>query len=156
MIYYVFNSINISTLIIGSKSIERYREIEISSGINFYQEVGFLSIGPKREDVPLEKENYQRVKKMDNLVWPQNHEAIFQPKEAGHISPRMLVKAQKILARKNNCHIMEDALVTKIIKPDGTENGYFGITVKSKHSEKEVNNFAIFLKLMIDIPYHSY
>ena len=47
---------------------------------------------------------------MEHLSWPQNCEAIFQPQNAGHISPRNLVKAQKVLAGKNNCQIISDAL----------------------------------------------
>ena len=58
----------------------------------------------------LDQQDYQKVDKMEHLSWPQNCEAIFQPQNAGHISPRNLVKAQKVLAGKNNCQIISDAL----------------------------------------------
>ena len=51
--------------------------------------------------------------KFDPLQWPQDCKAIFQPREAGHISPRKLVMAQQKLAQKNNCTILDDAIVTK-------------------------------------------
>ena len=90
----------------GARSIGRYREIEAKSGIEFYQEVGFLSIGPPTEDHFLEQKDYEKVEKMEHLYWSQDSEATFQPREAGHISPRNLVKAQKFLAEQNNCHIL--------------------------------------------------
>ena len=99
---------------LGAKSIERFRKIESASGVDFYQEVGFLSIAPKFENEEfLNQKDYQKVDKMEHLSWPQNCEAIFQPQNAGHISPRNLVKAQKVLAGKNNCHIISDALGAK-------------------------------------------
>ena len=98
-------------VILGAKSIERFRKIESASGVDFYQEVGFLSIGPNFENEEfLDQQDYQKVDKMEPLSWPQNCEAIFQPQNAGHISPRNLVKAQKVLAGKNNCQIISDAL----------------------------------------------
>jgi hypothetical protein len=58
--------------------------------VDFYQEVGFLSIAPKFENEEfLDQQDYQKVDKMEHLSWPQNYEAIFQPQNAGHISPRL-------------------------------------------------------------------
>ena len=79
---------------------------------------------------------------MESLSWPQNCEAIFQPQNAGHISPRNLVKAQKVLAGKNNCQIISDALVTKITKPKETFNGFYTIICKRQNYEKEVRYFC--------------
>ena len=78
---------------------------------------------------------------MEHLSWPQNCEAIFQPQNAGHISPRNLVKAQKVLAGKNNCQIISDALVTKITKPGENCNGFYSIICKRQNYEKEVRYF---------------
>ena len=79
----------------GAKSIERYRKIEADSSVEFYQEVGFLSIGPPKdledqlkERNILEQKDYEKVEKMEHLFWSPYCDAIFQPREAGHISPR--------------------------------------------------------------------
>ena len=129
-------------VILGAKSIERFRKIESASGVDFYQEVGFLSIAPKFENQQFfDQQDYQKVDKMEPLSWPQNCEAIFQPQNAGHISPRNLVKAQKVLAGKNNCQIISDALVTKITKPEESCNGFYTIICKRQNCEKEVRYF---------------
>ena len=115
----------------------------MASGVDFYQEVGFLSIAPKFENEEfLDQQDYQKVDKMEHLSWPQHCEAIFQPQNAGHISPRNLVKAQKVLAGKNNCQIISDALVTKITKPEESCNGFYTIICKRQNHEKEVRYFC--------------
>lgn len=81
--------------------------------------MGFLAIGPNEQEV--EGVKCHRLGKFDPLKWPGDCRAIFQPQEAGHISPRKMIQAQQILAKKNNCHIRNDVLVTKIerLLPDG-------------------------------------
>ena len=144
-------------VILGAKSIERFRNIESASGVDFYQEVGFLSIAPKFEKEEfLDQQDYQKVDKMEHLSWPQNCEAIFQPQNAGHISPRNLVKAQKVLAGKNNCQIISDALVTKITKPKESCNGFYTILCKRQNYEKEVQYFLpYFFKVFLPLLIHS-
>ena len=90
----------------------------------------------------MEQKDYEKVEKIEHLFWSQDCEAIFQPREAGHISPRNLVKAQKVLAKQSNCHILSDALVTKIRKSDETDSGLFIITIKRQNSIHEVCNFS--------------
>ena len=86
---------------------------------------------------------------MEHLSWPQNCEAIFQPQNAGHISPRNLVKAQKVLAGKNNCQIISDALVTKITKPKESCNGFYTIICKRQNYEKEVRYFLSYFSKFV-------
>ena len=52
-------------VLLGAKSIERFRKIESASGVDFYQEVGFLSIAPK-----FENEEFFKAKKSNDLLKP--------------------------------------------------------------------------------------
>ena len=89
------------------KSIDRYRQIEEASGTDFYHEVGFLTIrGPQEDDTyktiiddlkPL-MECYP-IDRLEPLNWPSNCKAYFQPKEAGYINPRSLIKAQQSIGK---------------------------------------------------------
>ena len=52
--------------------------------------------------------------KCDPLQWPSDCQAVFQPCEAGYINPRKLILAQQKLAKRNNCTMLDDAVVTKV------------------------------------------
>ena len=52
--------------------------------------------------------------KCDPLQWPSDCRAVFQPCEAGYINPRKLILAQQKLAKRNNCTMLDDAVVTKV------------------------------------------
>ena len=53
--------------------------------------------------------------KCDPLQWPSDCQAVFQPCEAGYINPRKLILAQQKLAKGNNCTMLDDAVVTKVL-----------------------------------------
>ena len=53
--------------------------------------------------------------KCDPLQWPSDCQAVFQPCEAGYINPRKLILAQQKLAKRNNCTMLDDAVVTKVL-----------------------------------------
>ena len=52
--------------------------------------------------------------KCDPFQWPSDCQAVFQPCEAGYINPRKLILAQQKLAKRNNCTMLDDAVVTKV------------------------------------------
>lgn len=101
--------------------MDRYRAIEKASGIDFYSEVGYVTIRNAKENYAnVIAENQSQgikchpVKPSDFasiLEWPPDCAAYFQPSEAGYISPRGLVKAQQKLAMENNCDIMNGLVV---------------------------------------------
>ncbi len=68
--------------------------------------------------------------------------AIFEPKDAGHISPRGLVKAQQIIAQKNNCDLL-DSIATKIYKPPNSND--FVIEAKSAHGLQQIHAKSVVL-----------
>ena len=105
------------------------------SGIKFYHEVGFLCLGLKngtyttnvkatanKLNEPVQILDHEDLRKrFPYLVTSQIHEGVYTNQKSGHISPRNLVTAQKIAARKAGCDITKD--VVKRITPIGS-GGY--------------------------------
>lgn len=109
---------------VSRASIARYRGIEQQSGTNFYSEVGILMAGPKGSapissvvDVAkaagiafeqLDQAGLQRL--FPYFAFESDVLGVFEPKNAGHISPRRLVQAQTQCARQNGA-VVVDAVV---------------------------------------------
>ena len=122
-------------------SIARYRDIEKQSGISFFSDVGALVAGPaphadirsiqrqlKTADFPVEALGANQLnERLPMFHFPQGTAGFYEAENAGHISPRKLVAAQRILAQKagatlRNEEVLELALGSKIrVK---TESGY--------------------------------
>jgi glycine/D-amino acid oxidase-like deaminating enzyme len=115
---------------LAHQSIARYRAIEQQSGVGFYHPVGCLLTGPKRggaDDYIANVLNAAatldaRVDVLDNkeladgfsyFAFPQGSEGVYEKHDAGHISPRKLVKAQCILAEKAGATCVRD-VATKV------------------------------------------
>ena len=96
---------------LAKKSILNYNSIFNLSKIDFYKEVGQVSVGPKSNNVDsyinsiIESSkkitydyfhlNIEKINsRYSNLKFPENSDFILQTNNAGHISPRRLVKAQ--------------------------------------------------------------
>lgn len=122
--------------VLTQKSIERYRELEKSSGVRFYQETGCLVVGEKnKEFMTTIKLNAQeqnlRLAHLENINqiksrfpfynFNVNDEAVFEENNSGHISPRSLIKAQQIIAKRNRCDIIDDIVcdVKRVVDQDG-------------------------------------
>ncbi|KAL4228177.1 hypothetical protein ACF0H5_013611 [Mactra antiquata] len=121
---------------LAQESIKRYRAIEEQSGINFYHEVGNLSIG-SGTDSQYVKSNENAAKscgvpynclndKVLSSRWPYlelppDANAILESHNAGFINPRKLVAAQKLLASRQGCTIVDDVVrkVNRIVQSDG-------------------------------------
>ena len=125
-------------VVVASQSIDRYREIEAASDLNFYHEVGFLrvereGVEPPREDEEEQTVDFLPVEHFQHLHWPSQCKAILQPREAGYINPRKLVQAQQKLAQMKNCTLLE-AVVEAVLK----QGDIFSLTLKG-HSIKMVS-----------------
>jgi sarcosine oxidase len=101
------------------RSLDRYREIERASGIDFYTPCGFLSLSDpdlpyaehvarvgaslgvqaKRLDAPAVRERFP-------FLHPGAAVGLWQAERAGHISPRRLVAAQVAAARKAGANVL--------------------------------------------------
>ena len=105
---------------LAKKSIENYDAISSESEINFYDEVGTLSIGTSDYFDELMKtynkvnfdylthENFDLNNNYKHLNFPENSCFIFESKQAGHISPRKLVEAQKHLFKLRGGTYIDD------------------------------------------------
>lgn len=109
---------------LAQASIERYRDIEAASGINFYSEVGLLAAAPGEEgaayvdalgqvalqlnapadrlDPALLAAEYPAMQFAEGTV------GIRQLEDAGHVSPRRLVTAQAAAAQRAGAAIIRE------------------------------------------------
>jgi sarcosine oxidase len=114
---------------LANRSIARYGEIERESGIRFYSEVGCLLIGSRRggsnpfiADVVNASEQLQaRIDVFDDaglktkfpyFAFDGASEGVYEPRNAGHISPRQLVKAQSLLAEEAGAKIIREVVAS--------------------------------------------
>lgn len=112
---------------VSRDSIARYREIEAQSGVKFYSEVGVLMTGPV-DHRPIQEvahvaqdagiafdllDDTKLAERFPYFRFPDQHMGVFEPDNAGYISPRKLVKAQGICTQKNGGRIL-DAIVQGI------------------------------------------
>ena len=120
--------------LLGEKSLSRYRYIEESSGVSFYQEVGFLSLVDEdfneKEDLEntveiLRQSSYNcdfldssnAARKFPYLNISEGKFGYHQQDYSGYINPREMVKAQKVIAASNGCEMLQEA-VKDITKED--------------------------------------
>ncbi|NTF42475.1 FAD-dependent oxidoreductase [Rhizobium sp. AC27/96] len=114
---------------LANRSISRYAEIELDSGIQFYAPVGCLVAGPKwggdnnylgdvvdaagRLGVQTEIFDDAGLKaKFPFFSFGPASEGVYEPHGAGHISPRRLVKAQSLLAEKVGARVIKQTALS--------------------------------------------
>ncbi len=114
---------------LANRSISRYAEIERDSGIQFYSPVGCLVTGPKRggenDYVGDVVDAAQRLGVETDLLddaglkakfpffsFSSGSEGVYEPRGAGHISPRRLVKAQSLLAEKAGARVIKQTVLS--------------------------------------------
>lgn len=119
---------------LANRSIARYGEIAAESGIDFYCESGSLLVGPKRTDNPsyvgdiLEAAgklgvstetlaDFELAARFPFFALPKESEGVWEPKNAGYINPRRLVKAQALLAEKQGAAIIAETV--SAVRQDG-------------------------------------
>ena len=113
---------------LANRSVARYRDIEARSGVSFYSEVGCLLTGPRRGEndgyigrviqaadaLKVETDildDTQLADAFSFFSFPSHSEGVFEPKGAGHISPRNLVKAQCLLAAKTGATVIAEEAI---------------------------------------------
>jgi sarcosine oxidase len=119
----IFGKDAVSTLL-NYQSAHEYASIENDTGIHFHSTEGCLYVNPYGKDEYLDhifpqakifKSNYQSFATGESLNlftpdfnFPKASAGIFEPAPAGHINPRLLIKAQLKLFRKNGGKIFND------------------------------------------------
>lgn len=128
---------------LANRSIARYRQIERDSGINFYTEAGCLIVGPRRgkgtcyigevlaasqrlgvEAALIDDEGLAR--QFPFFAFPDESEGVWEAKNAGHINPRRLVRAQTLLAERQGCSV-----IRQIVAAMHEESGRVIVTTES-------------------------
>ncbi len=119
---------------LANRSIERYSEIARESGVDFYSESGCLLVGPKRGEGPSYVANVlDAAGRLDVSTetlsdadlggrfgffsFPKDSEGVWEPKNAGHVNPRRLVKAQALVAERQGAAIIAETVVS--VRQDG-------------------------------------
>ena len=122
-------------------------------GIKFYYEVGSLVLGVENGEytndfksiaADLNEEttafNSQNLKeKFPYLGTCPSLEGVYAARNAGHISPKNLIKAQQLLARQGGCDVMND-VVNRI-----TVIGSGEFVLETEHSENRIKAKKILL-----------
>ncbi|WP_296076269.1 FAD-dependent oxidoreductase [uncultured Agrobacterium sp.] len=114
---------------LANRSIARYQEIENESGIDFYHEVGCLIVGKARgtgvpyienvcaaaETLGVETQvlgDAELIRRFPYFSFESGCEGVFEPRNAGHINPRGLVRAQIVAAEKRGVTRYDDVAVS--------------------------------------------
>ena len=122
----------------AKRAIARYRELEEASGIHFYQEVGHLAVGQdtgesfkyldslcsvaKQLAVKvqiLEAKQLQKV--FPYFQFGDRAIGVWQKHDAGHISPRLHVRAQTCAVEKLGGTVFKERVLSVLPKPDCVE-----------------------------------
>ena len=109
--------------LLARRSISRYRQIEAESGIRFFSDVGAMMAGPETgSSSDFIKNAYATGRTLEAdfeplrgealsshfpfLSFPDDTLGLYEPQDAGYVSPRNLVKAQTIAAQRQGAEII--------------------------------------------------
>lgn len=109
--------------ITASQSIQRYRDIEVRSGIPFYQPAGYLGLGypsstynarcaatGRTQGATLEHLDTDELRRRYPFINVEDGvDGLLETRGAGYISPRNLVRAQSVLAEQAGATIVRQA-----------------------------------------------
>ncbi|CDN48362.1 Sarcosine oxidase [Neorhizobium galegae bv. orientalis] len=121
---------------LANRSIERYGEIARESGLDFYSQSCCLLVGPKRGDGPSYVANVldaadklgvatetlsdaDLAGRFGFFSFPKESEGVWEPRNAGHINPRRLVKAQALIAERQGTAIIPETVSS--VRQDGDQ-----------------------------------
>ncbi|WP_161852071.1 FAD-binding oxidoreductase [Bradyrhizobium sp. CCBAU 051011] len=131
-------------------AISRYGEISAESGVEFYREVGVLHVGPgERSDVAsvgkiaaeagIFCEAYDGTglaERFRFLGFTAGMQGYFEPRNAGYISPRRLVRAQTIAAERAGARIIDEPAL-------GISESGSGVTIRTRSGDVEVERVLV-------------
>ncbi len=123
---------------LAKRSISRYGEIEQKSGIGFYHEVGCLFSGNgaglggayvsgamgRKDALGLTVETYDTRSlsaRFPMFSLPQDHHGWFEPRNAGYVNPRAMVKAQIAIAEQQGASIVRETVAKVFDSSRGVE-----------------------------------
>ncbi|MEQ9335466.1 FAD-dependent oxidoreductase [Thalassobaculum sp.] len=121
--------------ITARRSIDRYADLEARSGIGFFTESGYLGIGGPGADYIARSEAAGRelgadITRLDAagirsrfpfVTVPDDADGLHEGHNAGHLSPRAMVRAQTAVARLQGTEIVADHATAVRAVPGGVE-----------------------------------
>jgi len=134
----------------NSASIARYGEISAESGVEFYREVGVLHVGPgeSTDTVAVGKiaaeagilcEAYDDTGLAERFPFLRSTagmQGYFEPRNAGYISPRRLVRAQTIAAERAGARIIDEPAL-------GISESGSGVTIRTRSGSVEAERVLV-------------
>jgi sarcosine oxidase len=155
---------------LGATSVNRYRELEKSTGINFFEQIGYTRIHHDRAVVERSVDHAEQftgnrpevISGSDaNERFPFFHfeptETIgYQSQDAGRINPRDYVAAMSASASSQGAKVIDDHAVEMTVKDDGVEvRTAGGNTIKAERVLVATGAYATFDRLLpILVPLH--
>lgn len=134
----------------NSAAISRYGEISAESGVEFYREVGALHVGDgQTTDVAsvgktcaedgIRCEAYGDTglaERFPFLRSTRGMQGYFEPRNAGYISPRRLVRAQTIAAERSGARIIDEPAL-------GISESGSGVTIRTRSGSVEAERVLV-------------
>ncbi|HAQ83007.1 MAG: N-methyl-l-tryptophan oxidase [Bradyrhizobium sp. PARBB1] len=131
-------------------AIARYGEIAAESGVDFYREAGALhvgnsettdvaSVGQVCADEAIGCEAYRDAALAERFPFLQSTSGMlgyFEPRNAGYISPRRLVRAQAIAAEHAGARIIDEAAL-------GISETASGVTIRTRSGNLEAERVLV-------------
>lgn len=131
-------------------AISRYGEISAESGVEFYREVGVLHVGPGQSsdvasvgkiaaEVGILCEAYNDTglaERFPFLRSTSGMQGYFEPRNAGYISPRRLVRAQTIAAERAGARIIDEPAL-------GISESGSGVTIRTRSGSVEAERVLV-------------
>jgi sarcosine oxidase len=130
-------------------AISRYGDISAESGVDFYREVGVLHVGHGSSDVAsmgesaaedgVHVEAYddaELAERFPYLGFAAGTLGYFEPRNAGYISPRRLVRAQTIAAARAGARIIAEPAV-------GISESGSGVSIRTRSGTVEAERVLV-------------
>ena len=131
-------------------AISRYGEISAESGVEFYREVGVLHVGPgdstdiasvgkiaAEAGIPCEAyDDTGLAERFPFLRSTAGMQGYFEPRHAGYISPRRLVRAQTIAAERAGARIIDEPAL-------GISESGSGVTIRTRSGSVEAERVLV-------------
>jgi len=134
----------------NSAAISRYGEISAESGVEFYREVGVLHVGPREgtdiasvgkiaAEAGIRCEAYDDTALAERFPFLKSTAGMsgyFEPRNAGYISPRRLVRAQTIAAERAGARIIDEPVL-------GISESGSGVTIRTRSGSVEAERVLV-------------
>ncbi|CAH1796505.1 unnamed protein product [Owenia fusiformis] len=109
---------------LAKRSIAAYKKLEQQSGIQFFSEAGYVVIAKNdstciKETIAASKSCHAEFEVLDSkgskkqfpfLNITDDDQCIFEKESSGHVSPRKLVQALRLVAKQNGCDIIDEVV----------------------------------------------